>query len=407
MRIVFLCSSLEPGRDGVGDYVRTLAAGLERMGHACQLLALHDRWLAQREQRKGRTLPADADGDSLASLRLPARMPWPERVRRAGDWIERFEPDWVSLHFVPYGFHDKGLVFGLGRWLQALTAGHPLHIMFHELWIGDAPGTPWKQRLVGRLQRSLIGRMLRQTGPACVTTSNAVYGGMLEKLGYEAPLLPICGNVPIVQDPEHDWIDEACRRAGLAQVPTARESCWVFVFFGLLHPEWEPEPLFSRVRRAAARAGKTVVMLALGRLGSGEALWTQLARAYGNDFHFLTLGEQSARRVSEVLHSSDIGIAASPWELMGKSGSAACMFDHGLPIIVTRQAGSVPPDEEQAARYFFCDESLEEKLVRGLPRFESASRLPKIAAQLVRLLGEGGAVVSPAAGAPAPSPSYS
>jgi hypothetical protein len=91
---------------------------------------------------------------------------------------------------------------------------------------------------------------------------------------------------------------------------------------------------------------------------------------------------------------------------MGKSGSAACMFDHGLPIIVTRQATSAPQNEEHAARYSFCDDSLEEKLVGGLPRVEPASRRPEIAAQLVRLLGAGGAVLFPAAGVPVPSPSF-
>jgi hypothetical protein len=44
MRIVFLCFSLEPGRDGVGDYTRALAGELIRPGHeVCAVAMLKNR----------------------------------------------------------------------------------------------------------------------------------------------------------------------------------------------------------------------------------------------------------------------------------------------------------------------------------------------------------------------------
>jgi hypothetical protein len=48
------------------------------------------------------------------------------------------------------------------------------------------------------------------------------------------------------------------------------------------------------------------------------------------------LGKQPANRVSEFLQEADFGIATSPWELIGKSGTVASMLEHGLPVIVNR-----------------------------------------------------------------------
>ena len=44
MKIVFLCGSLEPGRDGVGDYTRMLAAEIIRKGHNAAIVALADKY---------------------------------------------------------------------------------------------------------------------------------------------------------------------------------------------------------------------------------------------------------------------------------------------------------------------------------------------------------------------------
>jgi len=40
--------------------------------------------------------------------------------------------------------------------------------------------------------------------------------------------------------------------------------------------------------------------------------------------------------VSQLLHAADFGIAAHPWALIGKSGAATAMLEHGLPVLVPR-----------------------------------------------------------------------
>jgi hypothetical protein len=47
MKIIFLCGSLEPGCDGVGDYTRRLAGELIKQGHHIAAVALNDQYLQE------------------------------------------------------------------------------------------------------------------------------------------------------------------------------------------------------------------------------------------------------------------------------------------------------------------------------------------------------------------------
>lgn len=110
MRLAFICSSLEPGRDGVGDYTRRLAGELVRQGHPSIAVALNDPHISKTVFEL-----QEIEGVSISVLRLPIVMPWSKRVIEARNWLEAFNPDWISLQFVPFGFHRRGLCFGLGN----------------------------------------------------------------------------------------------------------------------------------------------------------------------------------------------------------------------------------------------------------------------------------------------------
>ena len=61
MKIIFLCGSLEPGRDGVGDYVLLLSGELVRQGHQASIIALNDVYLQEEyfgyKETNGISLP--------------------------------------------------------------------------------------------------------------------------------------------------------------------------------------------------------------------------------------------------------------------------------------------------------------------------------------------------------------
>jgi hypothetical protein len=383
MKIAFITGSLEPGRDGVGDYTSSFADELRLQGHDTIIIALRDKFVS-KVTAAGRQVA----GKSIQTFRLPVKLPWPECIREARQILDSFDPEWVSLQFVCYSFHRKGLVHGLARRLAPLLTGRKLHIMFHELWIGDHTGAALKETIVGWVQRSLILRVVSKLQPSAVSTSNATYFAMLKEHGITAFFLPLFGNIPIVKQSEHDWLFSLAATQGLMVNPENRSDFWIFGLFGGLHSAWPEEPLFTMLREASAQYHKRMIVASVGRIGvDSEYRWEVLVRNYGKYFGFLRVGEQSPKRVSEFLHWVDYGIATSPWMLIEKSGSVAAMIEHGLPVIVNRddwywRGGNVLEIGTNPLLHKL-DATLARKLAAGLPKREPSSSLPKVARTLI------------------------
>jgi hypothetical protein len=364
MRLLFLCSSLEPGRDGVGDYSRRLAQECAKLGHACALIALNDSHVAA---------PIEVvEPDGLATLRLPPGAD----IAPAVAYRERFAPDWISLQLVAYGLHPKGLLFAATARLQTLIGRVPLHLMLHELWLGNDAVPRLRHRVMGWMQKSSLGQLLARLRPALVTTTNPVYAALLKTIGVDAGILPLFGNIPIAAgEPLPDDIANRLRPL----------SDWTGLFFGGLYREWRPEPFFGRLARAARTAGRSVGLVQIGNPGGeGDAIWSGLERDYAATFNFIRLGPQPAPVVSAMMQLADFGIAASPWSVIGKSGAATLMLEHGLPVIVTRDdfqprvTVTLPPTTDPLVHR--DGDELEAKLAAGLPRRAPHPRAPEIAA---------------------------
>jgi hypothetical protein len=378
LRLLFLCSSLEPGRDGVGDYVRLLAEACARRGHVCALLALNDPFAVA---------PLETDFGPVHVARLPALVPWRERMAEARAVRYSFRPDWISFHLVPYAFQPRGLLHGMIASFREIVGDLPLHFMFHEIWLGGGRPTPLRQRFTGFFQRHGIRRLLRQLHPRLVTTSNPVYVALLRQLGVEVMLLPLFGNVPLAANDATGpaAVAETLARAGIT--PENRAGWWIGVFFGSLHAEWTPEPFLGLLQDAAQKAGRKILLVQVGRAGAaGEAIWRAMKAAYGSAIVFRNLGELPSAVISAWLREGDFGVAASPWFLIGKSGTVAAMLDHGLPVIVNRDdfqpdvAGDVPPSLDPLLHRL--DASLPGKLIAGLPKRAPHLRVDEVAAQL-------------------------
>jgi hypothetical protein len=305
MKIAFLISCLEPGRDGVGDYTAHLAEECRRLGHSASLLALNDPFASHAIEAPG-------------LLRLPASQPWSKRATRASAWIKHFAPDFVSLQFVCYGYHPRGLDLRLAARLHEMIGDHPVQIMFHELWIGAEKGSPLKSRLTGAIQRHGVLDVIRRLGTKVVHTSNPAYRALLQHRGVAAELLPLFGSIPLLQTGTVPPADAGKNRR--------------FGIFGTLHPVWPPEPLFTQLRQLG---GKQTI-LHIGHPGSGAVLWEKMTREYADDFEFHAAGAQSPEKIAELFATLDFGIATTPWEIIGKSASTAAMLEHGLPVIVNR-----------------------------------------------------------------------
>ena len=374
MRIAFLCGSQEAGRDGVGDYTIGFAEELRLQGHDVMVIGLRDKFVSETTFSERRTA-----GGAIPILRLPSALPWAECIAQARTQLDRFDPEWVSLQFVCYTFHPKGLVHGLAGKLAPLFKGRKLHIMFHELWLCKELGWGWKQCAVGALQRFFIRCFVRASKPDVMHTSNATYAAILNLSGIPATELGLFGAIPIPPVSGKAWIEAQLRNALGAGY--CREAVWLFGLFGALHAQWPPEPLLTRLDRAAQAAGKKPVLLSIGRTGdAGSELWKRIAHDYADRFAFIRLGEQPTEQVSEYLSFLDCGIATTPRSIIGKSSTVVSMLEHGLPVIVNREDASgveVPPGKAEQL-LIACDAQLENSLESGFGKGPRGSRRPQI-----------------------------
>lgn len=316
MKLLFLCTSLEPGRDGVGDYTRLLAEACVDAGHECRLVALNDQQLVRGgvEWQHGQT-------HDLYCLRLSPHERWDERLASVQSFAHEFGPDWISWQVVPYGFNPKGLMPPELGAFSSLGRDRCVHVMLHELWIGLSRGEPLKNIAWGTLQRRRLLHFLRAIGPTLIHTSNITYQTVLAREGCTAHILPLFGNIPI---PEV-----------VPPVPNPTE--WIGGIFGTVHPQFPPIPCFDILVEGAKASGRRLRLLGIGRMGEyGENMFAALNSEYGERLVATSLGEKDPAEVSRLLQTLDFGIATHPWALLGKSGAVAAMLDHGLPIIVPR-----------------------------------------------------------------------
>jgi len=371
LRIAFLNGGFGPGKDGVGDYTAALAARCVDLGHECILVGLNDRHVEACEESE-----RPCEGGAVRVLRLPATLSWSERVRQAMAFCSGFQPEWISLQFVAYGYQDKGIIAGLLPRLRALVGSRRLQVMIHELWSGGGPDSTFKQRVVGWVQRFLVLRLLKELRPEVLQTTLPIHVDLLREAGIHCDLLPLFGSIP------RETLDPEGAMALQLRGPEGVAAPLLGGFFGAFYPEWTPHPLFGILQNVAVQLGRPLRLVTAGRLSRySEALWERLGREFPG-IQFIKLGEQPTGALSQYFQLLDFAIPAAPWHLLGKSSAAAAMIDHGLPLIVSpdpnfgfRGELAIAGDQSLIHR---CDGELEVKLLAGLPKAAPRSSLAKV-----------------------------
>lgn len=383
MRIVFITGSLEAGKDGIGDYARRLGGALSACGIHAGLVAINDRWLSE-----GREADVVEEGTAMPALRLPAGMSWSRRMQWTKEWLRRFEPDCVSLQFVPFAYDPRGLPVAFAGRLARAVGGRPFHLMFHEMWVGGGAAVPLKRRILAQAQRWVFARLLRRLAPAFVTTQVGMYQSQLGALGVRAALLPLFGNIGAPEAADRSWADEQFAAQGIQR--TGRTL--VAGVFGTIHPEWDPGPMLGDLLKSAAATGREVVVVAFGNPGpSGQRLLPAWRLQWANQPRLVELGMLDSGRVAAVIERLDLGLAATPWALIGKSGTAAALLDFGAPVVVTRDdvafPGKDPGQAHPLLAQFTPGRLFDWSALLGRRRGYDP-RLPQIAQQFAELLRE-------------------
>ncbi len=330
MKLTFLCSSLEPGQDGVGDYTRRLASEFIRQNHSCVILALNDAHVSSLQKET-----QDMEGVPVSVMRFPQAMTWENRINESRNWLKTFNPDWISLQFVPFGYHPKGLPFGLGKRLAALNADAIKHIMFHELWVGLEESSPFKHRIWGAMQRAIILNVVSRLNPKLMHTQTEPYRIVLGRENIKASILPLFGNIlPANGDGWNGLLEPLVTE--VAGKKLERNKFYLAGVFGAVHPQWHARQAVNVLLPLVRRFQKRLVLVFHGKSNLTHEMLGRLKFELVNDADVVTTGERTNAEISRILQTLDLGLATTPLQIIQKSGSVAAMLEHGLTVLVTR-----------------------------------------------------------------------
>lgn len=339
MKILFFCGSAEPGKDGVGDYTRRLCGELLRIGHETQILSLFDREVSSFISQNQKI-----DETELLVNRIPYLTEYEQRVAQSKLILNAFQPDWISLQFVPYSFDSKGLPFRFPELLKELKGAHQWHVMFHELWIGISVISPLKHKITGVLQRFIVKQIVHSIMPSSITTSNVLYQLVLSKGGINAEILPLFSNIPktaVDLEFKKDLYDNF-------KITEGNENQYLFVgVFGSIYPDANLEKVLNGLLVRVSSSNQELVFFSFGRIGTdGKNEIDRLSNHFRGKIKFSNYGELPQERISTLLQLLDIGISCTPSQHLGKSGVFAAMKLHGLEVIMSSGA-EIPEYEEQ------------------------------------------------------------
>lgn len=318
MKILFICGSMEPGKDGVGDYTRRLVGELVRQRHEIFIIALYDQFV------QGAIKCIQKDGDEVINiLRISSQVKNKSRFSEAQEIINDFDPEWISLQFVSFSFHSKGLPFFLGSNLKRIAGHRKWHIMFHELWVGMSQEDSLKYKLWGYVQRKMIGLLIDELKTKCIHTQTNLYQLLLSQFGHSVKHLPLFSNIPNYNcQSEQTFYDQ--------------EKKIIFVIFGSIH-EGAPLKLFIKeVYSYVQKSGDQVIFQFLGRCGKELDIWVDAWKKAKIPVEIMY--EQSEECISNILNDASVGITTTPLALTDKSGSVAAMRAHNLPVLCVARA---------------------------------------------------------------------
>ena len=363
MKFLFICSRLEPGHCGVGDYTRRLAGELIRMGHSSTIIALNDHL----QNLPANELNNQNDGDTkIPVLRLSKNEPWNSKIGHLGKLVETCRPDIVSLQYVPHGYQQKGLPFEFANRLSTLPKAIHWHVMLHELWIGFGKLSEVKRNVISLGQRIVLKRILNSLAPSLITTSTSRYGKRLPRQNIK--LLPLFSNIAPCAAPNINRDDRHNNAAVFGAFSRDVES-----FASQLNV----------VAKLAEVTGKLPRLNLLGRRSASPEHLDAAIEILGSDA-IVDLGPLSESELSKQLSKMDLGISRADAELFPKSGSTLAFLEHGIPVLLRgdRTSSLDLEQSEYGSLIYFSDDSFSILPARG----EIRSGVSQVADRFLKLI---------------------
>ena len=364
MNILFICGSIEMGKDGVGDYTRRLAGECIRLGHKASIVAINDRFVKKLNHE-----PLVDECTNIPAIRIPSDLNGQSKNEIAGSFIQTQNPQWVSVQFVPFAFHPRGIPFKLGRLLYSLTRNRRRHVMFHELWVGIYGSHTFKSVLLGWIQKVCVRYFLNKMQFNCVSTSNDCYLKELSDLN--AFHLPVFGNVPIAEN---------------SSPFKKRETELHAIVFGTITSDLNQfEEQLKWLLRLAQEKNLQLKVHFLGNSGTMEAKARNLVLEIAGEANFHSWGFLKGPYLSSSISQMDIGISRADYQLFEKSGTTMSLLEHGLPVLLKGKRPVSTEREHHSPYYnqlFFAIDPLPD----SIPRFNIRNGLNNTAIQFMEKL---------------------
>lgn len=377
MKVLFICGSLEPGKDGIGDYTAMLAFELIRQHNYIHVISLYDKHKSSLSCEN-----RISDGITLKVSRLPVSASHDQRLTAIKDIVDDFKPDWISIQYAGFGFNKRGLPFEFFSIKKVLPRHIKIHIMFHELWCGMAKTAGKKEKLLGFLQKMFIRRLVSVLKANAVSTSINSYAKRLEKLNIHASIVPIFGNIPLdIKADNAAWVS-LVNEKGLDKIN--KEQSVVLGFFGSIYPCLGLTELLQNASDAVKKLNKNLVILSIGH-GRGQKVQDLLNNL--TDILIIETGSLPSALVNKVMQLVDLGIVTTPIDGINKSGGAIAWLERGVPALYANQDLSGDNDNlEEIGVFKVQNAGTINKALTRKPELKQESRLPETGVKYIKIL---------------------
>jgi len=318
LKVCFITGQKESKQCGITDYVELITQELEELGHQIECYFIKK------------------DSEELTDLP---------------------NADLYSIQFAPYAFASKGIPYQILKGLASKLLNQKVHLNFHEIWVGAYPRASWKEKGIGWLQKKLILGFINQCKPRWITSSNAAAIDRLKQADIPARFLYLFGNIPYF---------------ATSKVTTKGQTLKV-AFFGTPYADFPYDKLGNFFSILSNTSGKKLEIILIGRQREDAGSDDLYSLSKKNDFLIERTGELSTDLISEQLQECSLGVSTTPYDVIGKSGATAAMFEHGLPVLAyddadTPQESLFIPDPFKDQIFLINNHSSVQKLLQYIEK---------------------------------------
>jgi len=332
VRVALVCGRFRPDRDGVADYVASLAGALPDAGVDAVVAAA-----GPRRELESQGAVSIATRWDLAGAAAAARA------------LRRLRVDLVHVQFAPSAYGYSPFV-GL---LPVALGSVPLVTTLHEYgwwaWPGRVPPPAWDLlELRAPWDRETL--LLAPNSSRLVVT-NPVHAEVVRaRLRRDPEVIPIGPNIEASLSGAVAEQDRSEVRAAVRRDLGLRPDAPLLVFFGFVHPVKGLRYVLDAMPTLLQRHPTAHLVIAGGveslALPGDEALEfeselrEQIGRL-GLRRSVTMTGWLPASRVSRLLTAGDVGVFPYTHGVTAKAGAVLAAQAHRLPVVVTR---ADPPD---------------------------------------------------------------